>query len=83
MFIFSRDDIGQTLVSIILPTNLRRPSLRKCGQSFRTFFVETSISSGICSIPMTRPRGPTIKAIQADKYPEPEPTSNALAPSKS
>ena len=58
-----------------------RPSFRKCGQSSCIFFVEISMSSGICSTPIIRPCGPTIKAIQAVKYPEPEPMSRALAPS--
>jgi len=50
-----------------LPTNLIRFSLRKCGLSSRTFLVEISMSSGICSIPVTRPHEPTICAMQADR----------------
>lgn len=42
--------------------------------------LEVSTSSLMWSIPTATPDGPTIKAMQAVRYPEPDPTSRALAP---
>lgn len=51
------------------------------GLSFLTFSKDFSTSSGIWSMPTALPFSPNIIAIQAVKYPDPEPISKARSPS--